>query len=545
MSKAVAASAAARVRLHLSPFTPAIFDSILPKAKQSLASCVTYHKTQSDPDRGFGYLELPADEADNLRKKLNGAILRGHKMSIEKARPEKRKAPHGDGAIVEEEPPRKKKSSKKAKSKDEIAGVELPADRKVKRGWTDATAKPDKDKRKHSSSREKSRYTDKDELLFRTTGTKPKSVKSAEKLDSRAKAKTKSNKSEKQIIHEFETTSKFPTFLKQAQSERKGGPLTYVDGQGWVDEAGHVVEEFKSNRPKPKPAGPVPADRPVKSTPSVEDTSEKPVNETLVKDESSASDSSSVSSESSAPNSVSDSSSSDEESISSIPSFSATVSIPNDPASASDPDPDLDPDSASDSDSNPTLAPNTTSTTTLALAPVSIPQPTAEPPTPPPTSTLPPPPPPPTADPTPTSPTKIHPLEALYKRTPRPAPIQTTFNFFTTSEDADDAEDPDPIIRAPQPTGAAPHTPFTATDLRLRGLRSAAPTPDTAVAGKRFFGFGRGDDEDVEEEGDEGGKKEKGSGRSAMVDEFYKRRSELNSSWKTRRREAVIDGFLL
>jgi hypothetical protein len=51
-----------------------------------------------------------------------------------------------------------------------------------------------------------------------------------------------------------------------------------------------------------------------------------------------------------------------------------------------------------------------------------------------------------------------------------------------------------------------PLTPFTQKDLEWRGLRSAAPTPDTAAIGRRFsFDWRKGSHEKDEEDEDEDG----------------------------------------
>ena len=84
----------------------------------------------------------------------------------------------------------------------------------------------------------------------------------------------------------------------------------------------------------------------------------------------------------------------------------------------------------------------------------------------------------------------VHPLEALFKRrnpssdatsTPvkKLTPITTSFSFFDNNND-------DEMEAVEQTTENFPTTPFTQKDLEWRGLRSAAPTPDTAAIGRRF-----------------------------------------------------------
>jgi hypothetical protein len=101
-------------------------------------------------------------------------------------------------------------------------------------------------------------------------------------------------------------------------------------------------------------------------------------------------------------------------------------------------------------------------------------------------------------------------------------------------------------------------TPFTRQDLELRGVRSAAPTPDTAHPSRRFTPWERENDkgghddeepadEDSEEDedelastnsvtapGDEGDEKP----ASDFQKWFWENRGDLNRSWKKRRKTA-------
>jgi hypothetical protein len=194
---------------------------------------------------------------------------------------------------------------------------------------------------------------------------------------------------------------------------------------------------------------------------------------------------------------------------------------------------------------------------------------------------------------TPSSPAKkeVHPLEALFKK-PKPAPlltpssdptstpaknlapINTSFSFFDGDADADvDMENGD--------NAAAPFTPQTQHDIEWRGLRSAAPTPDTAAIGRRFSfpwrnGSQEADDEEdqdvdveastqlsnntkanatasqladvVEEEeeaagvagADKGKDEEEGEKEESEFRKwFWENQGNLNRSWKRRRKDAV------
>jgi hypothetical protein len=175
--------------------------------------------------------------------------------------------------------------------------------------------------------------------------------------------------------------------------------------------------------------------------------------------------------------------------------------------------------------------------------------------------------------PTTTEPPKeIHPLEALYKRpqlssldtTPR-TPKEPAFSFFGAGDDSD-------IEAAETVTQNEPQTPFTKQDMEWRGVRSAAPTPDTAAIGRRFsFSVMRHIDIDEEDsDGDSTGKA--AEGKTSAVDGlgitnnnpqfgqseensqhrnveqreeseftkwFFENRSENNKKWRARRREAM------
>lgn len=136
-----------------------------------------------------------------------------------------------------------------------------------------------------------------------------------------------------------------------------------------------------------------------------------------------------------------------------------------------------------------------------------------------------------------------------------------------------------------QTNGGVPFTPQTQRDIEFRGLRSAAPTPDTAAIGRRFSFPWRGGSEGIEEEEEEevdeglarntranegrgevdavctvdavdtvGGAEMAGVDGEANVDAdgeekveeesefrkwFWENQGGLNRGWKRRRREAV------
>lgn len=155
----------------------------------------------------------------------------------------------------------------------------------------------------------------------------------------------------------------------------------------------------------------------------------------------------------------------------------------------------------------------------------------------------------------------MHPLEALYKRTAQPggeatgaAPEAQGFSFFADGGE-DGVEDGD--ADAGDTSGIqVPLTPFTRQDLELRGIRSAAPTPDTALPNRKFTPWERGDEseegdgDDPEQGGFEKDEQTLDHGAAAPGAEhedkplsdfqkwFWENRGDLNRSWKKRRKLA-------
>ncbi|KAF2431262.1 hypothetical protein EJ08DRAFT_649065, partial [Tothia fuscella] len=236
-----------RIRLHITPFNEALLKTFVPASIQSVATGISYHTLETFPERSFGYIELPKMEAQKLKKKFNGAILKGSKVRVEEARPErKRKAVEEENAEGDE--PRKHKKKVK-KEKGEIVGVQLPEGRSVKRGWTEPTTNPQpkekKDKKEKpskkdkTSKREPSKYTTEPENLFRTE--LPPNV--ASKADEKKKKKKKQGE-KATVVHEFEQTVKHASFLKSGKVDGEGKVASeFVEGKGWVDGEGNVVEE--------------------------------------------------------------------------------------------------------------------------------------------------------------------------------------------------------------------------------------------------------------------------------------------------------------
>ena len=180
-------------------------------------------------------------------------------MRVEEARPEKpmkRKAAEGDQ--VEESTDagksdtrgeRRSKRSKKAKNEDGVLpGVELPEGRNVKRGWTGEDDSKKAKKSKKESEKEKGK------MVFRANVPHSKSTAASEADEKISKSKDKKHKRSTKNgaitdVTEFDKTTKHPAFLKENQVSRgEVESTTYVDGKGWVDQDGKVVEEAKETR---------------------------------------------------------------------------------------------------------------------------------------------------------------------------------------------------------------------------------------------------------------------------------------------------------
>jgi hypothetical protein len=535
------------VRLHITPLKPDLLKVYLPPSVLPLAKNISYHTVETFPEKGYGYVELPEAEAQKIKKKLNGTTLRGSKVRIEMAKPEKRKVrEEADAAAEEEEAKRPSKKVKKEKRKNELGvleGAELENDRKVKRGWTEPPSKSKKErKEKKDKTKEKeekyeqnkSKYTKEPEVLFKAKLTPVAATEVARKEKKKEKKEKKDKKKAREVIvHEFEKNTKTPSFLKEAKvaTGEKKPPVEYVNGQGWVDEDGNVVEpetgKARNRRvlelvdlppPEPKQA-------PSYNTPSSKEKKKKAT----------------------PPPSSSESEAGDESSV---------VSSSSEDESSEEEDEDRE----SDAESAPsTPAPKST------LNPTQIPQGIQ-------TSS------------TETGEKEIHPLEALFKRAkPSPGtiqittpkkltPINTSFSFF--GEEAGNDVDPD----APGEIVDVPTTPFTERDIEWRGQRSAAPTPDTAAIDRRFsFDWRKGsaeagDEEDgsdmsddmelsqntkanasaklsrlpgvAEEDEEDGFTGEGGNGveekpESEFRKWFWENRGDLNRAWKKRRRDAL------
>lgn len=530
------------VRLHITPFRPDLLKVYLAPSVLPLARNISYHTVATFPDKGFGYVELPEAESQKIKKKLNGTILKGSKVRIEMAKPEKRKAREEAEAAKEAQEAdrpskrakkdKKEKKERKKKEQGVIDGVELPEDRKVKRGWTEPQTKPKKERKEKKDKKDKSdkaakkerkhsKYTKEPELLFKAKLTPVAATEVAlkEKKDNKQKKEKNKSKSTEVIVHEFEKNTKTPSFLKQPEVKISTKPaVDYVNGQGWVDEDGVVVEP-ETGKAKAMRALEL-VDAPSEAAKAWIDGTSKP---------SSSTPKAAKEKKKQATPPPSSSESEDEE--------SSVVSSSSEDEDSSDSESETEP-----SVSSPT---STVKSTKASEAAQSVPVEK-----------------------------EVHPLEALFKRS-KPAdgstttpikklnPIDTSFSFFDNNKSDDDME-------VGRPTEDVPITPYTQRDIEWRGLRSAAPTPDTAAIGRRFSFNWRGtsqeiDDEDTsdldvdarqqlthntranasklagvaEEDEDAISGAEAEKPESEFRKWFWENRGDLNRAWKKRRRDAL------
>jgi hypothetical protein len=460
------------VRLHITPFNPSLLKLYLGPSVLPLAQNISYHSVETFPEKGFGYVELPTMEAQKLKKKLNGSTLKGSKVRIEDAKPEKRKA--AEDAEPDEKAAKRARKEKKKKELGVLEGVELPDGRKVKRGWTEPPKsrrdrKEKKEDKKDKKAQKESKYTKEPELLFNAKLTPVAAAEVASKDKSKVKKdkKKKNSKSNEVVVHEFEKSSKTPSFLKTTQVSTDPKPaVEYVNGEGWVDEDGNVVEAETGKARNRRVLELVEKTSPQPTT--EQKPSATPEAESSPKSKSKAAKKSKKQMTPPTPTSESD-----EDSSSAVSSSSEEVS--------SDPESDSE-SSAESATSPPAAAPDAPQ---MILTPSS-----------------------------PDDKREVHPLEALFKRArpptlsnlpPNPlstpakglAPINTSFSFFENDEMDVDAS------AGASPSNNAPTTPFTQRDLEWRGLRSAAPTPDTAAIGRRFSFPWRIGSQEAGEDGDE------------------------------------------
>ena len=490
-------------RLHISPLTPNLLSTVLRPPLAHLALDISFHEILTFPEKSYGFVTLPAAEADHLRQKFHGSVLRGMKMQVKEARTKKaaeteRAKDDGNGKEAVPKSRRAKRGGDAGKAA--VPGVELEEGRKVKRGWTEPADGDRVEQKKKNvkvkeinageeskKTRRASSITGKEECLFKTTlppNTRPPTTAGSE-TDGVARKRKRGQSNGALVVHEFKNTQKHAVFLRDRPGEASSKHASeFVDGKGWVDKDGNLVEP-----------GPAKKTRRTRQPTKDADMPKGARTETAEEDEDVTSSSGTSSSEEQETEDNKNTGNGTSKGL----GISRTVERLSITRSSATP---------------PPLSPNE-------------PIPTLKSPEP-------------------------HPLETLFKRpakaasqTPKEKPMLEVSTTFSFSEPG--AQEVETRLNIPQ-------TPFTQQDIRQRRERSAAPTPDTAAPGKTFgnvWGEPNGSDiaseSDEEDAGDEEAKMlqnmEKGTPKEGEKSDFatwfYEHRGENNRAWKQRRREAT------
>lgn len=478
------------MRLHITPLTPDLLQVVLGPQLADSAQNLSYQKIQTFPENNYGFVDLPESEAKRLIAKLNGSFLKGRKMKVEEARASKRSRTKLEKEESTEAEPVSKKAKKEKRAKKDthvLEGFELEGGRKVKRGWTE----PKTDKSKSSGSADKtkkakksqapSKYTEKEELLFKSNVPPNKQ----DLIPEKKRTRSKKNEIEPMLVHEFEETQIQPSFLRNTTTAKTS--TEYVDGQGWVDEDGVVIEKESPSRKRMRAAKPpgltidLPAQKAAKKSVAVTtradsdiklDPKSNPGSEVFVTEHIDAESTTDIDETSSSGTSETDGD--DAEGYRSGGSVRTESSSIGEPA-------------------------------------VEIPE-----------STEP----------------EVHPLEALFKKPQAPdhakpsLEIETSFTFLdrnaSDSDEEDDTLPPEPL------------TPFTSQELRSRGMRSAAPTPDTAHP-SRFPSWSSalsGEEESARGRRSVTPSRPGDKPQSEFEKRFWAERGQNNRAWKARLRNA-------
>ena len=455
-------------------------------------------------------------------------------MRVEEARPKKQFGEKDEGkepGLDTSETRSKRGKTSNAREEGVIPGHELH-DRKVKRGWTEpasSEAKPSKrrkDKPDKKSKSKASSLTGNAECLFKTM-LPPNKIPSD---NARIKKRKRGESSRQALVHEFTNTTKHSNFLRDdLDTASKKRTSAYVEGKGWVDEDGNVVDagpRSRQTRSKQDGNNDAQSERPIK-TPSRRSSRLDPPSGSITarKTRSAKPEPAVLDDETSSSGTSSRSGSDNEDTI-----LESAPSLPKESRTRSE----------KQKEKGTSIAMNEINGVEVgSVERLSITRSSASPP---PAQNL---------GPTSTPATgEIHPLEALFKRpnnaasrTPKkPAlEVSTSFNFL----------DPDANENGSQGL-VIPQTPYTQQDIRQRRQRSAAPTPDTAAPGKTFGDLWEGnsdisaDDENMEIEGapkaeadEASAKKKKDQPQSEFQKRFWEQRGETNREWKRKRREAT------
>ncbi|POS87218.1 hypothetical protein EPUL_002402 [Erysiphe pulchra] len=245
------------IRLHITPLTPNLLHTYLPASIKENARNISYHEIQTFPENSYGFVELPQKDAERIKKKLHGNIIKNVKVRIEVARPIKYKVPEFSSSkleksVMENSPPLQPASIEQQERKNKrkinvLPGVEI-GQRHVKRGWTVPAHELKKiDLKNKSKFLMKSKFTPRPECLFKAL--LPANLVTPSAQTSKV-IKNKRNRNPREfLVHEFSNTIKYATFLKNnsniALKESSIHMVAkYVEGKGWFDQQNNLVENL-------------------------------------------------------------------------------------------------------------------------------------------------------------------------------------------------------------------------------------------------------------------------------------------------------------
>ncbi|CAD6506325.1 BgTH12-07251 [Blumeria graminis f. sp. triticale] len=554
------------LRLHITPLTPELLGTILPSQVLPNARNLSYHTVQTFPEKSYGFVDLPYIDAESIKKKLHGSIVKGTKMRIQAARPKPERASEEESRSVSQ--PKLKKIKR---SRNELPAIEI-GQRKVKRGWTT----PAQDLKKSNegdikmNSVVRSKFTAGAECLFKTVLPENIASKNSSFLE-KTKHKNKKRNMKGIVVHEFENTIKHNSFLRPRHAVSTSNSVAqFVEGKGWLNEDGILVEGIKASQRKstiekeeaiaknlmPKSDTLEDQDRHNSSPKNLgtcknlaqADTTDEGIFQKIpaildVESICNEIDENSTNSSISFSNSLSDHED-DRLDLNTVPfsasktsshkSFKTSSSI-HSSASLSTSSPNFPSHDwlTSQEDSaclESRLSGQSTPHATNVNLSIQVPLATT------------------------------HPLEALYKKSKsQETSNNSTFKFFTSKSESDSND-----FRSPSPVQqhiSVPLTPYTRRDIEHRTVRSAAPTPDTAHANK-CFKWSKSNDDDFTEEDEDDDKPEKDASVNAVIGTsgnahklsaetrlkevqsefqkwFWENRGHANRNWKQRRRSAL------
>lgn len=248
------------IRLHITPLTPSLLQTYLPASMQETARNISYHEVQTFPENNYGFIELPQEDAERLKKKLHGSIIKNVKVRIEIARPikfrvSKLSSPESEKSTMEYLPlPRVasiERQERKNKSKiNVLPGVDI-GQRHVKRGWTIPAHELKKVDLKNKIKLTKkflmkSKFTPRPECLFKAL--LPINFITPNSQITKALKNKRYRNPRQVLVHEFSNTTKYATFLKNnsnaALKESSNHIVAkYVEGKGWFDQQNNLVEK--------------------------------------------------------------------------------------------------------------------------------------------------------------------------------------------------------------------------------------------------------------------------------------------------------------